>query len=251
MRNLEDPISVEAAQDKVLGPTAIDLKLSRFSVLILALTACNYETSQPINPREPIVQVAVEPDIYERLRKEMDERAKKLKAEPKNLEAMHLELNGLERYMAEYEEWPEAMKADISKETILKRLNAKKGKYLKLAEKMDGGAILFGADLLGNPLFADLKSSEFGKDYTESRKTVIAQGYELFPCPEEYGSSPHEIPTWDILTLQKFSGGHIGTTWLESGTGGMVCFVDGLGYFNVSDPSITGRKVRRLLRAKK
>jgi len=119
----------------------------------------------------------------------------------------------LAQYKSDYEKWDSKLKARISFEEIALRLQAREGHYLKLAQKLQEGGILWGVDAEGNPLFADkgvepvMKGMSYnkafkelyGKDYPDDEKEAkdymkAHDGYEMFDQGD------------DVRAVEKFTG---------------------------------------------
>ncbi len=186
-------------------------------------------------------------------------------------------------------------KADFDKDATLQskcswaeiqtRLLANEGHYLALAQAMEGGGELFGADRDGNILFSDRGDEPImkGMNYKDTRDRVlykhdrydkdgkmqtdeagkpISTGYEMFPYSDKYAKSD-EILQYEAHTGSPFvkspNGDEWRSSWVESGENPSwprnVYFNPDFGYANVNlgNPldEFGLRGVRRLLRVKK
>lgn len=140
------------------------------------------------------------------------------------------------RFKADYDRFSPELKARCSWAKISHRLLADNGHYLKLAEVMNDGGVLFGVDAEGNPLIADGGDGPImtGMDYRDTRDRVLHEytgnrrivtndrnrypiptGYEMFPFSTDHLEKSTEIMMFEAHTDQPFiqSGG----SHLESG----------------------------------
>lgn len=119
----------------------------------------------------------------------------------------------LQRYREDYDKWGNGLKIRCSWHTVQDRLLANGAHYLKLAEGLDQGGVMFGVDVEGNPLFADAGKmpGSYEKKYFEARKKTkffdhenetpnIPTGYELFPY------APEKKKSLEIVLYEKFTG---------------------------------------------
>lgn len=124
------------------------------------------------------------------------------------------ETAALSRLKSQYEQWKPERKAGCAWEEVEGRLLANDGYYLRLAEAMQLGGVLFGTDKAGNPLVADGGSEPIlaGMTYRDARKAVmfrknkgkqISTGYEFFP----FDLSHHWGKSAEILAYEEFTKG--------------------------------------------
>ncbi|MBI5411705.1 hypothetical protein HZA43_00845 [Candidatus Peregrinibacteria bacterium] len=200
------------------------------------------------------------------------------------------ELKGLARFKAQYEALERRNPSGViwrnlggvTWQEVETRLLANDSHFLKLAEAMAEGGILFGVDKDKNPLIADGGEEPIlcGMNYADTRKTVIFSevtkiidgkmqemqiptGYEMFPYSGNSDKSI-EICTFEDVTNNPFiyskDKKHYRASYLESGDNPphdvwVACFnrgdsrvVVGHDSPNIFDPRCG---VRRLLRVKK
>jgi len=184
------------------------------------------------------------------------------------------EVTGIARFKEQYEMWKPEHKANCQWQEVESRLLANDGHFLKLAEAMHQGGILFGVDKAGNPLIADggVEPIMAGMNYADTRRAVMFKeieggqaptGYELFPYSDNYQKSA-EISAFEDFTKEPFirseNKKEYRSSWLESGEdpdwprGAFFSPGSGLVYEDddvstaLSDPRLG---VRRLLRVKK
>ncbi len=183
------------------------------------------------------------------------------------------EVAGLARFKAQYEGLEPEYRFGCAWSEVETRLLANDGHYLRLAEAMEKGGVLFKVDKVGNPLIADggVEPIMTGMNYADTRKAVmfaekegrqVPTGYELFPNSGGY-EKDSEILVFKRATNEHFirSGNkkEFRGSWLESGENPdrpwCAFFDPDYGYVRVDygNPRISGSTlgVRRLLRVKK
>ncbi len=186
----------------------------------------------------------------------------------------------LQRYRTQYEFlFDPSLKAKCLWIEIKDRLLAKDGKFLKLAEGMVEGGVLFGVDDNGNPLFADGGEEPImkGMSYSDTRNRVLYQydgykmkkeggqavptGYEMFPHTGHNGKSA-EIIMFERTMNRPFiqsANDKWCSSWLESGedptSSGFALYNPSIEHVEITDyednADSAERGVRRLLRVKK
>jgi len=182
------------------------------------------------------------------------------------------EATGMASFKAQYESLKPEYKAGCTWQEVETRLAANDGRYLKLAEAMEQGGVLFGVDKDGNPLIADggVEPILKGMNYPDTRKAVmftevkgkqVATGYEMFPYSGDYNKSD-EILAFEDSQNEPFVRSENKEewrgSWLESGEKPgwpwLVYFLPGNGDADVGGDrpqySGPGLGVRRLLRVK-
>jgi len=178
----------------------------------------------------------------------------------------------LAKYKANYDRWPNDLKAKLSWNEIVSRLIANDALLLSRAEKING--VMFGVDKNGKVVFASGQKepeAPFGMNYAQSRDAVmfeideqtgkkIPTGYELFEFEREDRSLMEQLEEFTGHPIVASEDGkEYRSIWLESGENRTWVYYayfdpDGLkvsyAYVNdckaeYKDPS---RGVRRLLR---
>ena len=183
------------------------------------------------------------------------------------------EATGITRFKAQYESLNSKYKDKCKYRTweeAEKILTENGGHFLKLAEAMNGGGVLFGVDKDGRLLFADKGPEPImtGMNYPDTRKAVMftekegeqmPTGYEMFPYSSGYSKSDeilaYEASVNDTVVRSENRKEWRGI-WLESGENSdwprFVRFVpdDGDAYVFNGNPQSSGQYlgVRRLLR---
>jgi len=137
----------------------------------------------------------------------------------------------LTRFKAQYEGLKPEDKDLCTWQEAEKRLLENDGRFLKLAEAMEGGGVLFGVDRSGKLLFADGGAEPImtGKNYADTRKAVmfaekegkqVSTGYEMFPYSGDYEKSDeiraYEASVKDLFVRSENRDEYRGS-WLESG----------------------------------
>ena len=125
----------------------------------------------------------------------------------------------LKMYKENYDRWDPRTKSNTPWKLLEERFLANECYNLEKADEIERkyGSILFGVDSNGNPLIsnADLRTIMARLTYEESRRIVLAEGYELFPYVEPYSRSR------EIFLFEEFTGLPFvksGSIWLESGS---------------------------------
>lgn len=139
----------------------------------------------------------------------------------------------LTKFAEMYMKWSRVSKNRMKWERVQTALLANHGELINTVNEIPNGAIMFGADLNGNILFANggLKPMFLGIDYEDAVNAVKELGMELFPFKSKYyeardavyndkGDEQNEFESFTGHLIVCDDGGNMGmATWLKGNEG--------------------------------